>query len=85
LYGGVYLQAMDTLVLLMGGKSLAAVVHQLQQQGRAAETAVAVVREAAGSEQQVWRGTLGGIVQQTAGESLSPCVIIIGGAADFSM
>ncbi|KAL4857835.1 Rhodanese-like domain-containing protein 8 [Chlorella vulgaris] len=68
------LAAMDTLVLLMGGKSLAAVVHQLQQQGRAAETAVAVVREAAGSEQQVWRGTLGGIVQQTAGESLSPCM-----------
>ncbi|KAI3436466.1 hypothetical protein D9Q98_005883 [Chlorella vulgaris] len=67
------LAAMDTLVLLMGGKSLAAVVHELQQQGRAAETAVAVVREAAGSEQQRrrWQMRLSLVTARTVRHHLS--------------
>lgn len=71
-------QAIDTLVLLMGGSQLAVIAEQLQQAGRAAATPVAVVRSAALPAQRVWRGQLGSIAQQTAGERLSPCIIIVG-------
>lgn len=69
----------------MGGSSLALVVEQLQRHGRAAETPVAVVREAALPTQAAWRGTLGSIVSQTAGETLSPCIIIVGHVASLPM
>ncbi len=75
------LQAIDTLVLLMGGSQLAAIVDQLQQHGRAAETPVAIVREATLPTQVAWRGTLGSIVGQTEGEKLSPCIIVVGQVA----
>lgn len=71
-------QALDTLVLLMGGSQLATIVAALVQAGRPPSTPVAVVREAALPSQQVWRGSLDSIVEQTAGESLSPCVICVG-------
>lgn len=62
----------------MGGSGLQKIVQQLQQHGRGPGTPVAVVRQAAGAEQQVWRGSLGSIVGQTAGEPLSPCIIVVG-------
>lgn len=62
----------------MGGSQLAAIVAALVQAGRLPATPVAVVREAALPSQRVWRGTLGSIVEQTAGESLSPCIICVG-------
>ena len=72
---------MDTLVLLMGGSGLEAIAGALQQHGRAADTPVAIIRSAAGADQTVWRGALGSIVAQTAGERLSPCIIVVGGVA----
>ena len=72
------MQEIDTLVLLMGGSNLGQVVEQLRRHDRAADTPVAVVREAALPTQRVWRGSLGSILQQTAGESLSPCIIVVG-------
>lgn len=76
-------QALDTLVLLMGGSRLAQIADELQRHGRAADTPVAVVREATGAEQRVWRGSLGDIVRQTAGEALSPCIIMVGSVCEL--
>ena len=68
----------DTLVILMGGQHLPEIVRQLQAHGRSHQTPIAIVRWASRPEQQIWEGTLSTIVQQTATEALSPCVIVIG-------
>ncbi|TAE64311.1 MAG: uroporphyrinogen-III C-methyltransferase [Oscillatoriales cyanobacterium] len=68
----------ETLVILMGGRNLSEIVWQLQKHGRSPETAIAIIRDCGRPEQQIWIGTLSDIVQQTTGESLSPCVIVIG-------
>lgn len=62
----------------MGGSHLATIAERLQQAGRAAATPVAVVQSAALPSQRVWRGELGSIAEQTAGERLSPCIIVVG-------
>ncbi len=69
---------LDTLVILMGARSLPQIVSALVNQSRSTETAIAIIRWAGQPEQQVWVGTLGNIVQITKGESLSPCIIVIG-------
>ena len=68
----------ETLVILMGGRNLSELVWQLQKHGRSPETPIAIIRDCGRPEQQIWLGTLSNIVQQTAGQSLSPCVIVIG-------
>ncbi|MEG3894310.1 MULTISPECIES: uroporphyrinogen-III C-methyltransferase [unclassified Microcoleus] len=68
----------ETLVILMGGRNLSEIIWQLQKHGRSPETPIAIIRDCGRPEQQIWLGTLSNIVQQTAGQSLSPCVIIIG-------
>ena len=78
------LSALDTLVLLMAGRTLPKVVDRLLQHGRSPETPIAVVREAASEAQQVWAGSLGNIVERTAGEALSPCVVVVGQVAGWS-
>lgn len=79
------LARIDTLVILMGGKYLAEVVHQLQLQGKSRQTPVAIVRWGGRSDQQVWRGTLSDILEQTAGKFLSPSVIIVGEVARLQL
>ncbi len=69
---------LDTLVILMGARSLPQIVSALVHQDRSTETAIGIIRWAGQPEQQVWVGTLGNIVQITKGESLSPCIIVIG-------
>ncbi len=69
---------LETLVILMGGQQLAEIVYQLQRYGRSLQTPVAVIRWAGCPQQQVWTAQLGNIVEQTAGVSLSPVVIVIG-------
>ena len=68
----------ETLVILMGGRNLGEIIWQLQKHGRSPETPIAIIRDCGRPEQQIWIGTLSDIVQQTTGESLSPCVIVIG-------
>jgi len=68
----------ETLVILMGGRNLSEIIWQLQKHGRSPETPIAIIRDCGRHEQQIWIGTLSDIVQQTTGESLSPCVIVIG-------
>ncbi|MEO0984521.1 MAG: uroporphyrinogen-III C-methyltransferase [Cyanobacteria bacterium J06639_14] len=72
------LAQIDTLVILMGGRSLPAISDRLLQQGKRPETPVAVIRWASQPQQQVWEGTLLNIAQRTKGANLSPCIIVIG-------
>lgn len=74
----VSLAKLDTLVLLMGGRTLPEIVRRLRGHGRSPATPIAIIRYAGRSEQQTWEGTLGTILDQTVGISLSPCVIVIG-------
>ena len=69
----------------MGGSSLGAICEQLQRHGKAADTPVALVHAASTSSQRVWRGTLGSIVEQTEGERLSPCIIVVGQVAALGL
>ena len=72
------LSQLDTLVLLMGAKQLSEIIDQLLRHGRQLETPIAVIRWAGQPQQQVWTGTLGGILRQTEHQPLSPAVIVIG-------
>ncbi|MBP0000936.1 MAG: uroporphyrinogen-III C-methyltransferase [Cyanobacteria bacterium SID2] len=72
------LAQLDTLVFLMGGRKLAAICQRLTQAGKLPQTPIAIVRWAGRSQQRVWTGTLDNIVNRTAGESLSPAVIVVG-------
>ena len=68
----------ETLVILMGGRTLVEIVHQLRRHGRSTRTPVAIIRECSRPSEQIWMGTLANIIERTAGESLSPCVMILG-------
>jgi uroporphyrinogen III methyltransferase/synthase len=68
----------ESLVILMGGRSLHAIVQTLQQHGKPADTPIAVIRWGGWPQQQVWIGTLETIVKQTDGERLSPTIMVIG-------
>lgn len=71
--------AVDTLVVLMGLKTLPRIVYQLLLHGRAPETPVALVRWGTRSEQETLVGTLHDIVEKAAHRRLSsPVVTIIG-------
>ncbi|NEO39125.1 MAG: uroporphyrinogen-III C-methyltransferase [Moorea sp. SIOASIH] len=72
------LARIDTLAILMGGRHLAEIVQQLQRNGRSHQTPIALIRNGGRPQQQVWLGTLGTIVNQTLGISLSPVVIVVG-------
>jgi uroporphyrin-III C-methyltransferase len=72
------LAAIDTLVILMGGRSLFDILGQLERHGKRISTPIAIIRWAGRPEQQVWTGTLDTIWGQVQNESLSPCVIVIG-------
>ncbi|NJP09504.1 MAG: uroporphyrinogen-III C-methyltransferase [Leptolyngbyaceae cyanobacterium RU_5_1] len=74
----VSLARIDTLVLLMGGRTLPEIVRRLRGHGRSPDTPVAIIRYAGRPNQQVWEGTLTSIVAETANASLSPCVIVVG-------
>lgn len=72
------LARIETLVILMGGQTLPEIVRQLQRQGLTPRTPIAIIRWASRPDQQIWSGTLADILKKTAGENLSPCVIVIG-------
>jgi uroporphyrinogen III methyltransferase / synthase len=72
------LAQIETLVILMGGQALAKIVQHLQDQGRSSTTAIAVIRWCGQPQQEHWIGTLADIEQQTAGQVLSPAVIVVG-------
>ncbi|MEO0866958.1 MAG: uroporphyrinogen-III C-methyltransferase [Cyanobacteria bacterium J06642_11] len=69
---------LETLVLLMGGRNLENICRELQTHGCHGDTPVAVIRWASQPQQQFWQGTLLNIAQLTKGETLSPCIIVVG-------
>lgn len=74
----VSLARIETLVILMGGRTLPEIVRRLRGHGRSPDTPIAIIRYAGRPEQQVWEGTLATILAKTAAASLAPCVIVIG-------
>ena len=68
----------DTLVILMGTRSLSTIINNLITAGRSPDEAIAIVHNCSAPEQKVFRGTLTDIVKKTEGITLSPAVIIIG-------
>jgi uroporphyrinogen III methyltransferase / synthase len=72
------LSRLETLVILMGGRNLSEIIHQLLRHGRSPTTAIAIIRWAGTTHQQIWIGQLNDILQKTAGVTLSPVVIVIG-------
>eukprot|EP00891_Asterochloris_glomerata_P007399 jgi/Astpho2/7399/Aster-01986 len=72
-----------TLVLLMAGSNVAAIMEHLQTAGRPANEPVSclrvvVIRAAGTEEQQVWRGSIASIAEQVASQKLSPCIVCVG-------
>jgi uroporphyrin-III C-methyltransferase len=74
--------AVDTLVILMGLKSLPRITAQLLAHGLSFETPVAVVRWGTTNEQETVTGTLADIVEKTA-HVKSPVVIVVGKVVDL--
>jgi uroporphyrinogen III methyltransferase/synthase len=68
----------ETLVILMGGRNLAEIVHQLLRHERLPQTPIAIIQSGGCSQQKVWVGRLNDIVEITANQTLSPCVIVVG-------
>ena len=69
---------LQTLVFLMGGRSLRAICDRLLTQQKRPETPVAIIRWAGQPQQQIWQGTLLSIAQIVGSTKLSPCIIVIG-------
>ncbi|MEL6441535.1 MAG: uroporphyrinogen-III C-methyltransferase [Cyanobacteria bacterium J06621_8] len=78
------LARIDTLVILMGGRSLPKIIQHLINYGRSSQEPIAIVRHCGGTQEQIYWGTLADIVVRTAGISLSPAVIIIGEVVELS-
>lgn len=72
------LAQMETLVILMGTRTLPEIVEQLQRHGRDPQTPVAILRWMAHPQQQVWVSSLSQVLADTADLRLSPSVIVIG-------
>ena len=72
------LAQLETLVFLMGGRSLTSIIDRLIQQGKSPQTPIAIIRAAGQADQQIWSATLETIAVQTAGIRLSPAIIVIG-------
>jgi len=69
-------------VILMGTNNLAGLLAKLQD-GKSADTAIAIVRWCGRVDQQVWTGTLANIQSKLPEGSRSPAVIIVGEVVKF--
>lgn len=72
------LAALPALALLMGGRQLGTLCRRLVAAGKRPETPVAIIRWGGHPQQQIWEGTLLSIEQQVRGDTLSPCIIVVG-------
>jgi uroporphyrinogen III methyltransferase / synthase len=78
------LARIDTLVILMGGRSLPPIIQYLLVNGRSPDEQIAIIRHCGRPQQQFFWGTLTDIVDKTAKISLSPAVIVIGKVVQLS-
>ena len=72
------LAKIDTLVILMGGRSLPQIIQYLTSNGRSPDESIAIIRNCGRNNQQIFQSTLTDILEITTGVSLSPAVIVIG-------
>jgi uroporphyrinogen III methyltransferase/synthase len=72
------LAQIDTLVIVMGGRTLATIVSLLIEHGKPKTEPIAIVCNCSRSEQEIFWGTLTDIVEKTKNVALAPAVIIIG-------
>ena len=70
-------EGVDTLVFLMGVRSLPQIVTSLLEAGRSADTAVALIEQGTLPGQKVLTGTLATILER-AEEIQPPCIIVVG-------
>src|SRR5689334_8597928 len=75
--------AVDTLVILMGLSNLSLIVNKLIENGRSAETPVAVIRSGTTTEQESVVGTLADIVEKSALIE-PPALIVVGDVVSLS-
>ena len=78
------LAKIDTLVILMGGRSLSTIIQNLIDCKRSPDEPVAIIRNCGRNNMETFRGTLTDIVEKTAGIALSPAVIVIGEVVKLS-
>ena len=78
------LAQIDTLVILMGTRSLPEIVSKLIAQGRDKDEPIAIIRNCSQIGQEIFWGTLTDIVKKTEGIPLSPAVIVIGKVVTLS-
>ncbi|MBI4283941.1 MAG: uroporphyrinogen-III C-methyltransferase, partial [Chloroflexi bacterium] len=77
--------AVDTLVFLMGMENLPAIVAQLLEHGRPADTPVAVIQDGTRPEQKTALGSLRNIIAKAREEHLTaPAIIVVGDVARLS-
>ncbi|RMF20870.1 MAG: uroporphyrinogen-III C-methyltransferase, partial [Cyanobacteria bacterium J083] len=72
------LAAIDTLIILMGGKNLAQITQNLIKAGKSPTEPIAIMRDVGSNKQKIWQGTLSDIVAKTQGIYLSPTIIVVG-------
>ena len=78
------LAKVDTLVILMGGRTLSKIIDHLLTNGRSGDEPIAIIRNSGRSQQTVFWGTLTDIVETIQGVSLAPAVIVIGQVVKLS-
>lgn len=78
------LARIDTIVILMGSRTLGTIANRLQAHGRSPQEPIAIISHCSRSQQQIFWGTLTDIVDRTRGISLSPAVIVIGKVVKLS-
>lgn len=79
------LAKIDTLVILMGGRTLPQIIKHLIAHGRSPTEAIAIIRNCGRVQQQIFRGTLADIMDHIAAKSLSPAIIAIGKVVQFNL
>ena len=72
------LAKIDTLVILMGTKTLEIIINHLIINGRSPDEPIAIIQNGGSLQQNVWIGTLNTIIEQVSGLNLSPAIIVIG-------
>ncbi len=78
------LAAIDTLVILMGTRTLSEIITRLLEAGKDPNEQIVIIRNCSQIEQEIFSGTLTDIVNITKGISLSPAVIVIGKVVAYS-
>ncbi|MDJ0843940.1 uroporphyrinogen-III C-methyltransferase [Crocosphaera sp.] len=72
------LAKIDTLVILMGTRTLEKIINYLIQNGRSPDEPIAIIQNGGNNQEKMWIGTLKTIIKQVSGLSLSPAIIVIG-------